>query len=279
MRSSALHERRLNPVITLLDIDNAHASASISLWGGQVLAFKPRHDQRERLFVSEQTRWDGSKSLRGGVPVCWPWFGAHKQNPGYPAHGYVRNRPWQLLASSDEAAHTRLLLQAVDTQHAGFDGSASLQLEVLAGRELTLHLTTCNTGTAPCRITAALHSYFSVADVRQSSLRGLSGTYSDKTRNWDLLQTPEAYRFSGETDRIHLHAAPVVGIVEPHCETLIRSAGHDSIVVWNPWASGSVHFPDLGADAWTRMLCVETALTQGLELMPGQRHTLTQTIA
>lgn len=278
MLISVTTERRLSPQLTCLDIENAHAMASVSLLGGQVLSFKPKHDSRERLFVSAKALWDGSKPVRGGVPVCWPWFGAHKADAAHPAHGFVRTRRWTLVSCEDVDGHTRLILEASDTAHPGFAGTATLTLEVLVGRELTVKLHTRNTGSTACRLTMALHTYFSVADVRSCSLEGLSGTYSDKTRNWAMLETPVPYRFNEETDRIHLHAAPELSIVEPQCATQIRSAGHDSIVVWNPWATGVGNFADMSTDGWGKMLCVETAVTQGLELAPGTTHTLTQTI-
>lgn len=276
---STITERQLSPTLTCLDIENAHATATISLLGAQVLSFKPKHDGRERLFVSDKASMDGSKPVRGGIPVCWPWFGAHKTDPALPAHGFVRSRVWNFVGHEDDDTCTRILLEAPDTTHPGFDGTASLKLEVLLCRELTLKLHTRNTGTTPCTLTMALHSYFSVDDVRECRLDGLHGTYSDKTRDWAMLETPEPYVFDEETDRVHLHAAPELRIVEPRHTINVCSDGHDSIVVWNPWSTGVGKFADMSGEGWQRMLCVETAVTQGLELAPNQAHVLQQTIA
>src|SRR5690606_30783797 len=198
-------ERQLAPRLTCLDIENAYASARISLLGGQVLSFIPKQDGRERLFVSDRAVMDGSKPVRGGIPVCWPWFGAHREHSDlYPAHGFVRNRVWKLVSSEDHDTHTRIVLEAPDTNHPGFTGSAALRLEILLGHRLTLNLHTYNTGALPCLLSMALHSYFRVENVRNCRLEGLHGTYSDKTRNWALLETGNPYHFSEETDRIHL---------------------------------------------------------------------------
>ncbi len=275
---STITERRLSPQLTCLEIENAHATASISLLGAQVLAFKPKHDGRERLFISDKAIMDGSKPVRGGIPVCWPWFGAHKGNTAYPAHGFVRTWQWRLLHNEDYAEHTRIILEAPDTAHPGFEGTATVTVEVLVGRELTVTIHSRNIGTTPCKLTMALHTYFSVSDVKDCQLDGLSGTYSDKTQDWALLQTPAPYRFTAETDRIHLHAAPELRIVEAQCTTTIRSTGHDSVVVWNPWSTGVGAFADMSSGGWQRMLCVETASTQGLELAPGAVHSLAQSI-
>ncbi|HEY0963154.1 MAG TPA: D-hexose-6-phosphate mutarotase [Pseudomonadales bacterium] len=276
---STITERQLSPTLTVLDIENAHATATISLLGAQVLSFKPKHDGRERLFVSDKAIMDGSKPVRGGIPVCWPWFGAHGTNPEFPAHGFVRSRTWKLVGHEDDDTCTRIVLEAPDTSHPGFTGRASLKLEVELCRELTLKLHTRNTGKEPLKLSMALHTYFSVDDVRECRLDGLHGTYSDKTRNWAMLETPEPYVFSEETDRVHLHAARELRIVEPRHTIKIGSEGHDSIVVWNPWSTGVGKFADMSSDGWERMLCVETASTQGLELSPGEAHQLQQTIA
>jgi glucose-6-phosphate 1-epimerase len=275
---STITERQLSPEVSCLDIENGHATATLSLLGGQLLSFKPKHDSRERLFISDKARMDGSKPVRGGIPVCWPWFGAHCDNAAYPAHGFVRNRIWRLVSNEDFDTHTRLVLEAPDTTHPGFDGTASLMLEVLLGRTITLNLHTRNTGNVPCKLTMALHTYFSVEDVHDCVLEGLRGPYLDKKRNWAKLETPSPYRFAEETDRIHLHAAPQLRIVEAQRSTTIHSEGHDSIVVWNPWSTGVGAFADMSSDGWTRMLCVETAVTQGLLLDAHEAHTLTQII-
>jgi glucose-6-phosphate 1-epimerase len=275
---SVIKERKVSEQITVLDIENAHATASISLFGAQVLSFKPKHDNRERLFLSAKARWDGSKSLRGGVPVCWPWFGAHAEAGKYPAHGYVRTRQWQLLATEDIASATLLRFGLDDTGGPGFSGTAALTLEVLVGRELALTLTTTNKGSVGFSLGGALHSYFAVSEISRTRLEGLQGTYSDKTRNWAMLPTPDPYLFSEETDRIHLYAAPTVNIVDAATTTRVHSKGHDSIVVWNPWEENARQLPDMAEEDFKHMLCVETALTQGLMLGPKQVHVLSQII-
>jgi glucose-6-phosphate 1-epimerase len=275
---STVTERQLSPTLTCLEIENAYATATVSLLGAQVLSFKPKHDGRERLFVSDKAVMDGSKPVRGGIPVCWPWFGAHKDKGNFPAHGFVRTRVWKLVSNEDRDDCTRLVLEAPDTTHPGFIGTATVSVEILVGRELTVKLHTRNSGNTPCKLTMALHTYFAVTDVRRCVLEGLRGNYSDKTLDWAIGATPDPYRFTAETDRIHLHAAPELSLVDADATTTIRSSGHDSIVVWNPWSSGVGAFADMGNASWQRMLCVETASTQGLVLAPGAAHTLVQEV-
>lgn len=266
----------------MLTVENAHATAQISLFGGQVLQFRPSHDGRERLFLSSRAILDGSKSIRGGIPVCWPWFGAYKgpsPQAGLPAHGYARMRRWELTERVEDAAGTRLHLELPETKGPGFEGTAGLELEIFIGRQLRVALHTTNTGAAPFPLSAALHTYFAVSDIRQLQLNGLSGSYSDKTQDWAMLPTPSPYRFHAETDRIHLLAAEHLQIADQNQVTDIHSNGHDSIVVWNPWSTGSLNFADLRPEDYLGFLCVETALTQGFVLEPGRQHVLQQTIS
>jgi len=266
---------RLSDLVETLDIDNAHATVSISIWGGQVLSFKPKHDDRERLFRSKNIVLDGSKSLRAGVPVCWPWFAQYKD---YQKHGLVRMRNWQVLSASENTDYTEVVLAPLDATGRGFEGKAELTLTVRVGRRLSITLTTLNTGEEAFEFNTALHTYFAVEDVKAVELKGLSGVYSDKTQDWAMFETPSPYRFTEETDRIHLNPVNSVSIVEPTTETHVESAGHDSVVVWNPWSENSAQLQDMGPDAYLKMLCVETAVTQGKTLQPKASHSLTQVI-
>lgn len=266
---------------TLLTIDNAVATARLSLFGGQVLSFVPKRDGRERLFLSSKALLDGSKSIRGGVPVCWPWFGAWRGQGnahGMPAHGYARTRCWQLVSLIDNLEGTEVVLQLPDTGGPGFGGNAQLKLVITIGEQLDIQLLTTNSGTGAFPLSAALHSYFAIDDIGTTTLHGLAGNYSDKTQNWAVLPTPSPYRFAAETDRIHLQPAAVAEIACAGFATTVTSAGHDSMVVWNPWENGSKAFVDLTADDYRRFVCVETALTQGFVLEPGQQHCLRQII-
>lgn len=264
-------------LIDTLQINNPFADATISLWGGHILSFIPKNDGRERLFISEKALFDGSKSIRGGVPVCWPWFGSRQD--GFQAHGYVRMQDWHVLSATDEADYTEIVLAPTSTKGGDFTGSAELTLTVQIGQQMRITLSTKNTGDTAFTYNAALHTYFSVADINQTELTGLSGTYSDKPLNWAKFETPSPYMFTGETDRVHLNPVQSVTIVQPDVSTDIESFGHDSLVVWNPWSEIASNMIDMDIDGYEKMLCVETAVTQGMTVESGQVHSLTQVIA
>ena len=273
---ATVSKNRLSDLVETLEIDNQYATFSISLWGAQAISFKPKHDGRERLFKSNKIVLDGSRSLRAGIPVCWPWFA---QREGFQKHGLVRMCPWQVLSASDSESYTEIVLSPIEIKGEGFDGDADVTLTVRVGKELSVTLRTKNTGSDEFEFCAALHTYFSVDDINTVELKGLSGTYSDKTRDWAMLETPEPYRFTEETDRIHLNPVKEVTIVQPASETGVVSVGHDSVVVWNPWLEVSTELPDMGPEGYLSMLCVETAVTQGKTLQPEESHSLTQVIS
>ena len=261
----------------ILEVENAFASARISLLGGHLLSYIPKHDKRDRLWLSKKAILDGSKSIRGGVPICWPWFGAHSDK-SHSMHGYVRTRMWQLQDSSQHDSATSLTLAPLDCQGAGFDARASLLLCLTIGTELSMKLVTTNIDSKPFTYTCALHSYFNVEDISRTELRGLSGDYADKPRGFKIFPTPDPYRFTEETDRIHLNLANEVSIIGETFQTAILSQGHDSIVVWNPWRENSVLLHDMEDEGYRQMLCVETAITKGKSLAPGETHVIEQII-
>lgn len=263
--------------INVIRVDNALASAEISLFGGHVLGFVPKHDPRQRLWLSPNAVMDGSKAIRGGIPICWPWFG-QAQTPGLPAHGYLRQQQWQVVNVVDDEHHTLVTLSPTTTQGQGFSGTASVLLDVLVGQRLTISLVTTNQGQQPFSFCAALHSYFAVQDVSAVRLTGLEGDYLDKTQGFKACPTPAPYVIRGEVDRVHLCPAPEVDLHEADIVTKVSSQGHDSVVVWNPGAEKSRDIVDMQPQGYLQMLCVETAITRGVTLQPGAQHRLMQTI-
>ena len=173
--------------LPLIRVENAFASASISVQGGQVLSYCPVDAEHDLLFVSRQAYFQADKAIKGGIPVCWPWFGPDPEQRGRPDHGFVRNRPWQLLGTEARAdGGTRVLLGVRDDEHslAFWSQAFALELEVTIGETLDLALVTQNTGQTPVSITQALHAYLNVGDVRQAQVLGLAGhQYLDKLLN------------------------------------------------------------------------------------------------
>jgi len=211
------------------------------------------------------------------VPICWPWFGAHPTQADLPAHGYVRAQNW--LIQTPEQTHNGLLLTLTPENSDIFHLGLHLKLELLISHQLSMRLITTNTGEHAQKISAAMHNYFAIQDINCTQLSGLETEYLDKLDANIPKPAPMPYQLNGETDRIHLKPAGNTDIVCPGFTTSLLSSGHDSLVVWNPWQQKAQAMPDMGADSYRSMICVETAHTQGLTLPPGQSHSLTQHIS
>ena len=278
--SYQIEEKDGNRFIT---VTNASATCRISLFGGHVLSFIPTRDNRDRLWVSPVAVLDGGRPIRGGVPVCWPWFSDdHGRDKGdLPSHGFLRTQMWQLSKYDCDGSTSVLRLTPGSTSGPGFDYLCDVELWVTVAEQLTISLVTTNTESEQAfTFNCALHTYFDVENISAVTLNGLSGDYKDKLDHWAVKTTPVPYTFSGETDRIHLCAPSSLSIEQEDGSTLINidSKGHDSVVVWNPW-QGAASMSDMDAFGYKQMLCVESAVTQGVTLSPNESHTLSQIIA
>lgn len=273
-------QRQKRELVDVLMINNEHAKATIALFGGHLLSFAPHHDSRDRLWVSDAAIFDSKTPIRGGIPVCWPWFSdAHNQDRNdLPSHGFVRTQNWQLTSVEESNDGTRVVLIPENTQGPGWANDCDLSITFDIGKHLSVNLETRNVGKRPVSLNCALHSYFSVDNIDNVYLAGLTGIYRDKTNNWQEFETPSPYRISEETDRIHLSALPTIQIVDQQ-NTTVNSQGHDSIVVWNPGSENSKKMKDMADDSYKTMVCVETAITQTKILQPNESINMKQVIS
>jgi glucose-6-phosphate 1-epimerase len=268
--------------LTLIEIDNGKARALISPYAGQVLSFLPAGEPEDLLFVSEHAYFQTGKAIKGGIPVCWPWFGPDPEGKGRPTHGFVRNRDWQVLGATlheDGATSVRLGITPDEPIRALWPHPFELTLEITVGRSLVLDLCSFNPDTVPLTITQGLHSYFRVGDVRRVSVRGLGGKhYIDKMDGGAIKTQQGTVTIDGEVDRIYTGVDDDLVIDDPAFGRRIRiaSEGSASAVVWNPWAATAAAMADLGDEEYTAMLCVETtnAGPDAVQIIPGENYRL-----
>lgn len=254
-------------------ISNDHAELLVAQQGAQILSYQ-RVGQPPLLWLSDQAIFRQGKSVRAGVPVCWPWFGNLQRNPQAvqamyhgeqaPAHGLARARDWQLLGIEETGTTLQIEFKLPEAQGElpGWPHDVELKLVIKLGEELNLNLTSRNMGNTPVTISQALHSYFAVSDVRQARVEGVEGlSYIETLADWEQRQQQGALEFAGETDRIYLGTPPTLSIVDPHWKRRITltSSGSRSAVIWNPWTERARELPDMADDGWQRMLCIETA--------------------
>jgi len=253
--------------------------------GAHVLRW--RKDGREVLFVSPRSKFEPGQAIRGGIPVCFPWFGDDPEGKGRPAHGFARRVAWRLVEEehAPDALRVAFELTDDDSTRALWPHRFSARLTARLGPVLDLAFTVTNTDTRPFRYEEALHTYLAVGDVRQVALRGLEGArYRDKTRAGAIgHEGAEPLRFTEETDRTYHGIESVCTLQDPVLGRTLEITKCDarSTVVWTPWTDKAARLADLGADAWTGFLCVESASIgpDAITLEPGASHTLALRIA
>lgn len=262
--------------LTVAVIETPLAKARLALQGAHLMEWAPS-GVGEVLWMSARSQFEPGKPLRGGVPLCWPWFGAHA-DPALPMHGFARTALWTVEHASRNAGGQillGLLLKPEDVPTPAWPHSWSLRYEVEFGKELVLRRTVFNKGEEPLSFAAALHSYFTVGDVRETILRGFEGLeYLDRlTGKRHVENTP--VRFTEETDRIYPHHPGAAEIEDPslHRRIRIEKRGSASSVVWNPHVRKAQNLADFGDDEWPSMLCVESANVMDDAVTLGAKET------
>lgn len=263
-------------------LDNASGKAVISTYAGQVLSFKPDKVSNDLLFVSEKAFFETGKAIKGGIPVCWPWFGPDPQNKGRPAHGFVRNRQWQVISTKaidEQSTQIVLGLDSDEQTYSIWPYAFNLRIEITVGQSLQINLLTTNTDSKIFELSQALHSYFSTSDITQTQVNGLDGNdYLDKLDDMKRKTQQGSIQFSQAVDRIYTDVKKPVSIYDPVLKQriVIVSAGSKSTVVWNPWQQQSAAMKDFKDDEYLNMLCVETANAgpDKVKLSPGETYRL-----
>lgn len=247
--------------VPVVEITTPHASARIAVQGAQVLEWQPS-GQQPVLWVSRAAVYQSGKGVRGGVPVCWPWFGAGEA--GKPAHGFVRTRMWEVRETGQGMAGSvfiRFGMKDDESTRALWNYAFDLELIVTVGAALKMELVTRNMGATAFEISEGLHTYFHVGNINQTQVLGLENTeYLDKVLDFARDTQIGAVSFSGETDRVYIDTITDCVIDDAKLNRKIRVAksGSTSTVVWNPWTEKEKGFVDMAAGEYQEMVCVET---------------------
>ncbi len=264
-----------------VEVNNPQSSARIALQGAQLTSWVPKGEEAV-IWLSKQASFLKGKSIRGGAPVCWPWFGPHESQGDFPAHGFARTALWEISGVETQAdGTTRLVFCLPETSvpKNQWSHATTLESRMTIGSHLEVDLVTRNLGSQPVTIGQALHTYFQVVDVRTIRLLGLEEcVYLDKVEGGVRKVQEGAVSFTQETDRIYLGATQDVLIEDPLMRRQIRitKKGSASTVVWNPWIEKSAKLGDLGDEGYLHMVCVENAnaAEDRITLTPGAEHHL-----
>ena len=263
-------------------IANTLAQSSIALQGAHIMTFQP-NGELPVVWLSPAAKLVQGKSIRGGVPICWPWFGAHTSEPTFSAHGFARTTPWQVVASESlPDGSTRIVLELPQGSMpaAQWPHSCRVRLIATVGETLTAELITENTGSNSFEIGEALHTYFSISDVDEMRITGMEDcTYLDKVGAAHTRIQQGAIEIASEVDRIYIDTEADCLIEDRGFKRRIRieKSGSRSNIVWNPWIEKSAKMGDFGCDTGYRgMVCVESAnaAVNTVTLAPGASHSL-----
>jgi glucose-6-phosphate 1-epimerase len=264
-----------------LIVSTRAATAQVFFHGAHLGQWTPAGAGAPMLWLSARSNFRDDKAIRGGVPICFPWFGAHRSDPAAPAHGFARLVDWTLTDAVEAADGTVVLTLVRDVT----PGTSPLwphhcraMLRLSIGTTLAMTLDVENRGDEPFAFEEALHTYFAVSEIEHVSITGLEQTeYLDKVDGFARKRQPnEPIRFNGETDRVYLETTATCRIVDPGWPRtiVVSKSGSRSTVVWNPWAERARTFADFTADEWRRMVCVETANVResAIRLASGASH-------
>ena len=257
------------PAVTIRAADGAQAT--VTLYGGHLVAWQTS-DGQERLFCSRDSALDGSRAIRGGVPVIFPQFGARGTGM---RHGFARVATWQLESTGDTdgAAWAQFALHHTDLPEAiaaSWPWAFTLRLRVaVQGQSLELQLSVHNTGEQAFPFSAALHSYFAIDQLSEARIGGLQRVrYSDETPQ-DALQAEELLQFEDKLDRIYYQLPGALTLQSGSHTLRLEQQGFTDAVVWNPGAQDAAALPDLADDEYQRFICIEPALIQPDTLAAG----------
>lgn len=267
--------------VKIIRIQHPKAEAGISLFGGHVLSFKPQ-GQEDIIWMSPQAIYDGKTALRGGIPICWPWFG----RIAAPAHGFARSTEWTLIEhrENEQGVIIRLGMTPSEATLAIWPHQFEVMLNVEISEILKVSLNIKNTDSTEWPFSGALHSYFNIADIHQTSITGMGDHYLDSLQDEKRSLGGKALTFNAGVDRVYTHSESQIQVSDPknNRSITIANQGNNAAVIWNPWELAS-NMADMPDDDYQTMVCIESTLhapsiEQGKTLQPGECYALSTEI-
>ncbi|WP_432719808.1 D-hexose-6-phosphate mutarotase [Jeongeupia wiesaeckerbachi] len=267
--------------LPLLSVANAQGKALIALQGAHLVSFVPAGGE-DLLWLSPKAVFTEGKAIRGGIPLCLPWFGGHPG--GKPAHGFARVSNWRVDAAeqlADGAIRVVLVLEPNALSNTLWGDDFRAELAVTVGSALTLALSFTHRGAAPVTFSQAFHTYFAVGDVRQARIDGLDGTTFINTVGGANTRHPQAgtLQLGDATDRVYVNV-PAEQTITTASQTIRIVSDTQSAVIWNPWAESAAKMADVGDD-WAGFVCVERGdvFDNVVELAPAATYRATMTLS
>jgi len=272
-----VHKKLANG-FSYIEVKNSSAEAKIALQGAHVFDYKRVDEEDGLLWLSEVSDFEIGKAIRGGVPICWPWFGFN-ENRSLPQHGFARISMWEFVSAKEEGENSSSLTfrlnhneQTLKMWRYRFE----LELSVTISHKLTMELKTTNLDCESFVLTQALHTYFNISHISDAFVKGLDKKpYLDALTSKDELQEGDIY-FNQEVDRVYQRVESEVVLKDKNREIRIKNGGSSSVVVWNPWIEKTKRMSAMKEDAYKHFVCIESAnaFDDRKVLKPKESHTL-----
>ena len=296
--------------IQVRKIDTEYSLAEITDFGAQVLSWTPR-GQNPVVWLSDQASFSGDTTVRGGIPICLPWFGNPRFSPAAPAgaagnHGFAKTTVWERVDSASspavqvpggkgiefprsqmpgngdiqagaEAGYKVLTYRLSHTGEELFPHAFSTQLTIEVGETLRLTLEAVNTDDHPFTFEAVFHTYLGFSDLRQCELHGLEQAVFLDTLTDKKASENQPITFNQSFDRIY-DSPSDLEIYDPAWgrKIWLKKSGSKSTIVWTPWDRFIKDFSDIPDQEVYRFAGIEfgNARENALLLQPGQSHRL-----
>ncbi|WP_462173593.1 D-hexose-6-phosphate mutarotase [Pseudoalteromonas xiamenensis] len=261
--------------LSYLKVNSARCDATIFLQGAQLTEFTPK-GQAPLIWVSSDEDYQMGKPVRGGIPICWPWFGVHEK-ADWPIHGVARKLLWSLenVEEINGDIHIRLALPMDTVDTTFWAHKSSLVVTFVLGHSLRVDLTNTNLGDTPFTLTQALHTYFPTSDIQKTTVEGLQGAQYIEFGEGPFAQN-DVVGFARETDMVYTQAPTVQKIHTPLGTMMVAREHSTSCVLWNPWIEKAKRLSNFRDDEYLTMLCLEAAnvMEDAVTLQPNESHTL-----
>lgn len=264
--------------LAVVRVSGRAGTAEVYLRGAHVSAWTPTGGAPV-IWMSAESEFAPGIPLRGGVPICFPWFAGHPSDAAAPSHGFARLTDWELVEAREAGDDVELVFLLTDTEAtraSAWPHRFEARYTVTVGADLSLALTITNRDSHAVTFEEALHTYLAVADIRQTTVAGLEGVpFTDRLTGPRPAET-EPVRFGAETDRIYQGTTATTTVTDAATGRAITVSkqGSASTVVWNPWIDKAAAMADFGDDEYTGMVCVETCniRADAITLAPGAGH-------
>ena len=270
--------KQLDNGFKYIEVRNKQAEAKIALQGAHIFHYMKK-DKAPLLWLSKLAYFEEGKAIRGGIPICFPWFGKNKNNPSLPQHGFARTQIWTVVLEEEmDEGMTHIQMQLKSNAHtlAQWAYLFNVTLDIIIGYELSMVFSVSNTDTKPFEITAALHTYFSVSDIENISIKGLENrAYYDALEDETFIQDG-AISIQKEVDRVYSNPSKTITLLDGDAKINLQQEGSNSLVIWNPWIAKSKQMADMTEDGYRTMMCLETsnAGEDSRVLKPNESHIL-----